>query len=68
MNIKKEKPRDVHLDLDQKYTSAEATRALKVVYNYLEQTGALNNNLLNKLNEINFVIETAENKKTKINK
>ncbi len=48
-------------DMDRKYTPVEATKALKIVYNYLEQTRALNQNLLNKLNEINFVIETAAN-------
>ena len=61
MNMKKDRLRGLHcgFELDRNYTSEEASKALKVVYNYLEQTKALNQNLINKLNEIKFVIETA---------
>lgn len=38
-------------------TKADASRALKIVHNYLEDHKALNKELLNKLNEMKFMID-----------
>ena len=45
---------------DTKYTCEDASRAVLYVYNYLEQSDALSQDMINKLNEVKFKIEAAE--------
>ena len=50
------------LESERKYTVTEAERALKIVFSYLDQMNACSQDMVNKLNEINFTIEAAGEK------
>jgi hypothetical protein len=56
------------LKMDAKHTKAEASRALQIVYTYLESHNALNQGLVNNLNEVKFIIEETKTQQIAVKK